>query len=213
MRCSETLRDMEGAPGLPGARRRPPEHRGAAPAIAWRVRLALVALMVMPVTPGYQALRAAADRPLATAVAQAPERAWPNEAYRVEWEEAHVPEEAAANLVLAVPVTLRNAGNRVWPVSLVFVSYHWFRDEALVSWDGVRTRLPRDLRAGGRATVAVRVKTPAEPGSYLLQLSLVHENVIWFEHKGADTLVRPIVVRAATTPVDCGDGGSTPCTR
>jgi hypothetical protein len=179
--------------------------------IGWHVRLALVVLMVMPVTTADQTLRAAADRPAAAVGARALGEVWPSEAYRVEWEEAHVPQEAAANLTLAVPVTLRNGGNRVWPASLVFISYHWFRDDTLIVWDGVRTRLPRDVRAGGRASLAVRVKTPAEPGAYVLHLTLVHENVSWFENKGANTFSRPIVVGTTTASVDCGSD-STSCT-
>ena len=178
--------------------------------IGWHGRLALVVLMVMAATTADQTLRAAPDRPAAAAGTRALGEEWPSEAYRVEWEEAHVPQEAAANLTLAVPVTLRNSGNRVWPASLVFISYHWFRDDKLIVWDGARTRLPRDVRAGGRASLAVRVKTPAEPGAYVLQLTLVHENVSWFENKGANTFSRPIVV-GTTTAVDCGSE-STSCT-
>ena len=179
--------------------------------IGWRARLALVVLMVMAVTTAGQTLRAAPDRQTATAGARALGQEWPTEAYRVEWEEAHVPREAAANLMLAVPLTLRNSGNRVWPASLVFIAYHWFRDDKVIVWDGERTRLPRDVRAGGRASLAARVKTPTEPGSYVLQLTLVHENVSWFENKGARTFTRPIVVGTTTASVDCGSG-STSCT-
>jgi hypothetical protein len=141
-----------------------------------------------------------------------PDKAWPKEAYRVEWEETHIPPEAAANMMLAVPVTLRNNGNRVWPSSVIVVSYHWFRDDKLVIWDGVRTPLPRDLRVGGRATVAVRVKTPTEPGAYVLQITLVHEHVSWFENMGASTVIQPVVVRATTTSADCDGKSFTPCT-
>lgn len=161
-----------------------------APVIGWPVRLALVALMVLPATAAGQE--------------------WPGEAYRVEWEEAHIPEEVAASGRIAVPVTLRNSGNRVWPASQVFVSYHWFRDGKLVVWDGERTPLPRDLRAGSRATLSVRVATPSEPGSYVLTVTLVHELVTWFEHKGATMLVRTLAVRPPTQSSARGTGGSTP---
>ena len=107
---------------------------------------------------------------------------------------------------------MRNTGNRVWPASQVFVSYHWFRDDRLVVWDGERTPFPRDLRAGSRAALSVRVATPAEPGSYVLKLTLVHELVTWFEHKGATMIIRPVAVRPPTQSVDCGSSGSTPCT-
>jgi hypothetical protein len=161
------------------------------PVIGWSVRLALVALMVMPVST-----RALGQQ-------------WPNEAYRVEWEEAHIPDEVAANVTIAVPVTLRNTGDRAWPAAQVLVSYHWFRDGKLVVWDGERSLLPRDLRAGSRATLAARVTTPAEPGSYVLTVTLVQEHVTWFEHKGANTVQRPVAVRRLTR-TDGGSSGFTP---
>jgi len=136
---------------------------------------------------------------------------WPEQAYRVEWAEAHIPAAVAAGVKIAVPVTLRNNGNMVWPASQVFVSYHWFRDDRLVVWDGERTRLPRDLRAGSRAALAVRVATPREPGSYVLKLSLVHELVAWFENRGATMFSQPVAVGPPTQAIDCGRSGSTPC--
>jgi hypothetical protein len=135
---------------------------------------------------------------------------WPEPAYRVEWTEAHVPPEVAADVRIAVPVTMRNSGERVWPVSQVFVSYHWFRDDRLVVWDGERTQLPRDLRAGSRAALAVRVATPVEPGSYVLKLTLVHELVTWFEQRGATMFIQPVAVRPSTRFSDCSRG-SAPC--
>jgi hypothetical protein len=42
-------------------------------------------------------------------------------------------------------------------------------------------------------------------------LTLVHEQVTWFEHKGAATIVRTLTVRPGTQSVDCGDSGSPSC--
>ena len=149
---------------------------------------------------------------LVTAVPQpAVTTPWPDEAYRVEWEEAHIPKEVAPSVRIAVPVTLRNTGDRAWPASQVFVAYHWMRDERLAVWDGERTPLPRDLRAGSRAAVSAGVATPSQPGSYVLVLTLVHEHVTWFEHRGASTITRTIKVGQPTQPVACGIDGSTPC--
>ena len=135
---------------------------------------------------------------------------WPDQEYRVEWAEVHMPAEVAAGVRIAVPVTMRNSGNRVWPVLQVFVSYHWYRDDRLVVWDGERTQLPRDLRAGSRAALAVRVATPVEPGSYVLKLTLVHELVTWFEQRGATMFIQPVVVLPSTPSSDCSSG-SAPC--
>ena len=134
---------------------------------------------------------------------------WPELSYRVEWVEAHVPAEVAAGVRIAVPISLRNDGDRVWPASQVFVSYHWFRDDRLIVWDGERTVLPRDLRAGSRAALSARVATPPEPGAYVLKVTLVHELVTWFEHRGAAMFVQPVSVRPAAQLSSCG--GSTPC--
>jgi hypothetical protein len=135
----------------------------------------------------------------------------PDLTYRVEWEQAHVPEAVTAGITIAVPVTVRNNGSKVWPASQVFVTYHWLRNEQIVVWDGKRTRLPRDLKAGSRAALSVHVATPTEPGSYVLMLTLVHERVTWFEHKGAAPLIRPVAVRSPTPSGECGSNGSTPC--
>ena len=142
--------------------------------------------------------------------AQAAATSWPDEAYRVDWTEVHLPAEVAPGVRIAVPMAIVNSGNRVWPASQVFVSYHWLRDGRLIVWDGVRTALPRDLRAGSRAALSAHVTTPDEPGSYVLQLTLVHELVTWFEHRGAVMSLHPVSVRRSTQLSSCA-GGSTPC--
>jgi hypothetical protein len=160
-----------------------------------------------------QALRAGLDPPVLAAGIQQPvvDPPWPDQAYRVEWMEAHIPAEVAAGVRIAVPVDVRNSGNRVWPAAQVFVSYHWFRDDRLIVWDGERTVLPRDLRAGSRATLAVHVATPLEPGSYVLKLTLVHELVTWFEHRGATMFSQAVAVRPPARSSECGSG-SISCT-
>jgi hypothetical protein len=175
----------------------------------WPATLALGrALMAVTVSVACHAV--ANQTASAAAIEQAgPNKPWSAEAYRVQWEDPQVPDEVAANLKMAVPVTVRNIGNRVWPASQVFVSYHWYRDHRLVVWDGERTALPRDLGAGTRAALSVRVVTPEEPGSYVLQLTLVHELVLWFENKGAATVIRPITVRPPTQSGDRRISGST----
>jgi hypothetical protein len=65
----------------------------------------------------------------------------------------------------------------------VAASYRWLDAEgrtALVV-DGARTPLPQDLDVGDSAELAVRVDVPATPGRYVLRLTLVQENVAWFD--------------------------------
>ena len=170
----------------------------------------IVAGMIAAV--GCHAVRAVPSQSVSAAAIEqpVPNMSWSAESYRVQWEDPQIPEVVAANVAMAVPVTVRNIGNRRWPTSLVFVSYHWYRDHRIVVWDGERTALPRELGAGSRAALSVRVVTPAEPGSYVLQLTLVHELVTWFESKGASTIIRPVAVRPPTQSPDISIGGATP---
>jgi hypothetical protein len=166
--------------------------------------LVLVVGHAVHALPVQAALAAIGEKPAAGPV-------WPDGAYRVDWEEAHIPAEVATSSTIAVAVAVRNTGDRVWPASQVFVSYHWLRDGRLVVWDGKRTLLPRDLRAGSRAPLSVQVATPADPGSYVLILTLVHEHVTWFEHRGATPITRSVVVRPSSQTPECRVSGSSPC--
>jgi len=123
-------------------------------------------------------------------------------AYKVEWLSHKVPSEMEAAKEYSVPVTLRNMGDGIWPSkggpSDVLISYHWLPgqgDKAVVP-EGARTPLPHDIAPGETFTVNnVKVVSPKEPGSYRLQLTLVHERVVWFETAKAATLIVPVTVR------------------
>jgi 2-polyprenyl-3-methyl-5-hydroxy-6-metoxy-1,4-benzoquinol methylase len=105
--------------------------------------------------------------------------------------------------VLLAPILLENRGNGVWTsVSQfpVYASYHVRRaapeGDVLLSFDNPRTRLPFEIGPGHRATMAVEVTVPVEPGDYAVEIDLVHEYVAWFAPKG---LGRHVVrFRAAT---------------
>ncbi len=63
-------------------------------------------------------------------------------------------------------------------------------------YDGIRSKLPQDVAPNAEVTIDdVRILTPKSPGTYQLQLTLVNENVAWFEAKGAKTLTVPVMVR------------------
>jgi hypothetical protein len=44
------------------------------------------------------------------------------------------------------------------------------------------------------------VTVPAEPGSYILELDMVHEGVTWFAQRGSSTLRIPVRVRQPRWP-------------
>ena len=85
-----------------------------------------------------------------------------------------------------VDVAVRNGGTETLPWGGgppgVRAAYHWLSpDGEMVVFDGHRTPLPSDVEPGGEAIVPVHVVPPSKPGSYQLELDLVHEGVRWFE--------------------------------
>jgi hypothetical protein len=71
----------------------------------------------------------------------------------------------------------------------VRLSYHWLSsDGAVVVYDGLRTELPRDLLGGEQVEVEARVRAPADPGRFVLRLTLVQEAVAWFDAQGGSPL-------------------------
>ncbi len=116
--------------------------------------------------------------------------------YRVEWISSQMPASVPVGSTLTGSVVLKNAGDIVWLAkptqaqSAVYISYHWRINGALRDhYDGVRTELPHDLGPRQQAIVDnVHVAAPAQAGVYDLEITLVQENVTWFEQKGSDIL-------------------------
>ncbi len=92
----------------------------------------------------------------------------------------------AARETRAFDVRVTNDGTRTWPPGTlgspqIRVSYRWrTSDGAVVVEEGLRTPFPHIVRPGESALVPVHVTAPAQPGTYLLELDLVHEHVRWF---------------------------------
>jgi hypothetical protein len=106
---------------------------------------------------------------------------------------------------LAVEVT--NRGRLTWPSSdsdpahPVNVSYHWTDPAGRIAiFDGLRTGLPHDLKAGEKLVMRVAVLSPPEPGSYTLALDMVREGVTWFAQQGSPSLtISPVTAWRAGT--------------
>jgi 2-polyprenyl-3-methyl-5-hydroxy-6-metoxy-1,4-benzoquinol methylase len=73
----------------------------------------------------------------------------------------------------------------------LLLSYHWLSESgAIIEWDGLRTPLPRPLYSGDHENLMLSVRAPAEPGSYLLEISLVEEYVKWADEEAPNLPVR-----------------------
>jgi len=92
---------------------------------------------------------------------------------------------------LTVPVTVTNTGQGVFPAAgatPVDLGYHWYDQFGKpVVWEGLRTKLPADLRPGQAVALAAQVQSPPDGGTYQLRFDLVLEGVSWFSAKGTPT--------------------------
>jgi hypothetical protein len=85
-----------------------------------------------------------------------------------------------------VEVSIRNLGTETIPWGgaqpNIRAAYHWLDTEGnVIVYDGHRTVLTSDLGPGDVSLLPLHVVPPAKPGSYLLELDLVHEGVRWFD--------------------------------
>lgn len=103
----------------------------------------------------------------------------------------------ADNLYQAV-VMLENRGTQSWTTAgpyPIYLSYHqWTAAGDLVEWDGLRTPLAQVVQPNDTLAQPARFVTPAEPGRYVLEWDLVHENRSWFGDQGGITLRMEVTV-------------------
>ena len=105
--------------------------------------------------------------------------------------------------VVEIPVNVKNISNETWPAAnganSVFLSYHWLdRTGKMIVKEGNRTILPNDIAPGSLVKMQAKVTAPDQPGSYILQFTMLQELVAWFHEKGAKTLDIPVTVTALT---------------
>ncbi|WP_448560647.1 hypothetical protein [Trichothermofontia sp.] len=109
-----------------------------------------------------------------------------------------IPSSWPAAQTMQLPLTLKNTGNFTWDSEQTpptFVAYHWLQaDGSLAIQEGERTRLPTAVTPGATVPLTAQIVTPDRPGDYILQLTLVQENVAWFDQKGAQPLELPITI-------------------
>jgi hypothetical protein len=94
--------------------------------------------------------------------------------------------------IASVTLSVRNDGPFAWPIDgdhPVRIAHHW-RDPAgnLVVWDGFRTELPHEIQPGETLSVPVWFFAPGRPGTFVLEIDVVQEDVIWFASKGSQLL-------------------------
>ena len=101
----------------------------------------------------------------------------------------------------SIPVTIHNGSHAAWcshsqfPVHL---SYHLYRrsgaGDELISYDNVRTALPGVVNPGDRTQVSLNGTAITEPGTYVVEIDLVHEYITWFGPKGLEARPQLLIV-------------------
>ena len=103
-----------------------------------------------------------------------------------------LPAGVQSGAVTSVTLTVRNDGPFAWPIDgdhPVHIAHHW-RDAAgnLVVWDGFRTDLPREIQPGETVQLAVWFFGPRRPGTYVLEIDAVQEDITWFAERGSSAV-------------------------
>ncbi|MGH2378987.1 MAG: SpoIID/LytB domain-containing protein, partial [Candidatus Limnocylindria bacterium] len=123
--------------------------------------------------------------------------------YRVGYGASTTPPLATIGARLTLRVDLHNTGPRTLAATganAVRLSYHVHRtDGTVVTWDGLRGILPRDIGPGESATVSVDVQLPSVVGDYTVSWDLVQEGVAWLSQYGLEPKVEPISVQPGVT--------------
>ena len=97
----------------------------------------------------------------------------------------HPPEEDSIYKVKAgkeswIDVVIENKHYNPLPSALeaqLFIASHWYRNDTLVEWDGLRT--PLELDVIGKHRQKIRIMAPENKGIYEIQPDMVKEGAFW----------------------------------
>lgn len=121
-------------------------------------------------------------------------KAMPDGAYRGAIEPAApVLRDVAAGSAFAVTLRVRNTSDHTWSqphVGPLAVGNHWLdaTGELMLIQDDGRAPLLQTVPPGLEWPVLLTLRAPADAGTYVGEIDLVHEGVTWFGHKGSPTL-------------------------
>jgi hypothetical protein len=125
----------------------------------------------------------------------------PAEAYAVAWDAITLPPRMTPGQKLDLDVTFENTSPVTWPggsgvLYTVRLGHRWLRGGQLaLDIERGGTELPAVVEPGQSVTVRAHVTAPGAPGSYQLQVDMVHEGVAWFADKGAERKLFDVEVR------------------
>lgn len=131
-----------------------------------------------------------------------------DDAYRATIELASsVPPSVTASSEFHVTLTIRNASDHAWEqpqVGPLAVGNHWLDDrgELMLTQDDGRAPLLQVVPAGCEWPVLLTMRAPDAPGTYVIEIDLVHEGITWYGHRGSPTLRFTISVLQGAAAAD-----------
>ncbi len=134
---------------------------------------------------------------IVTYLGEEDELAW--DLFAIDWLDVPMPPVIRPGATLQFRARVRNASGQVWRhkgATRVALAYHWFRpDGSRVEWDGLRSMFKQDVAPGETVELDLEIEAPKAPGSYVIELDAVREQIAWFsERKPGSTLRRAIEV-------------------
>jgi hypothetical protein len=105
-----------------------------------------------------------------------------------------------AGVVAHLEVAVRNLGGERWPPAhhgapLIRLAYRWLSADGTetIEPEGLRTPFAETVEPGAETVVMLAVAAPETPGSYTLEVDVVHELVRWFDAEARMTVeVEPL---------------------
>jgi hypothetical protein len=135
----------------------------------------------------------------------------PASGFRVRWDPHTVPATMERGSSADVRIAFTNLSDVVWPDVAsanpaahdggyaVRLAYQWTPAPGPggpgAGRPGRRADLPRPVRPGDTMTLLLPLQAPDQPGTYHVTFTLLQELVVWFDDKGAPTLVVPVTVK------------------
>jgi hypothetical protein len=108
------------------------------------------------------------------------------------------------NVYDQVPLEIRNTGISKWRSRGLWrsaVAYRWWNmeSETFLKTNPVITPLPHDVERGETINMAASIRTPPEPGRYLLVVELFSRNLDWFSQTGVIPVLLQVDVQPGST--------------
>jgi hypothetical protein len=127
----------------------------------------------------------------------------PDRAFKAGISAVNPPETMSAGQQATIQVKLKNNSDVTWTFAgdsdgkyQIKLGNHWlYQNSKPVVIDDGRTPITADLKPGAEIELPLIVTAPTKPGSYILQIDVVQENVAWSGDKGNTTFKVKVQVK------------------